>query len=447
MTGLFRVSEQMPSFFKYRHYALAILTLTYVFNFLDRQLLAILLEPIKAEFDASDSAMGLLYGLAFALFYATLAIPIARMADKGNRRNILAIAAGLWSLMTMLCGLAANYWQLLLLRIGVAVGEAGGVPPSQSMVNDLYPPAQRARAMAVFASATFIGTLLAMVAGSYIAQTYGWRAAFLVVGAPGILLAIIIRFTVTEPQRGAWDTPRKETAEEQPGLIATFLQMWRLQALRCIMIGSALAGMAGYGLGFWSPAFVMRAHSLSIMQAGLMIGGAGATIGLFGSLFGGWLCDRLSQKSRNWLMYIPAISLLLSLPPIFLFLIFPETSIFFIGSYAVPVAMLFFCITSLVGSWWAAPPYVAVQEMVAPKQRTLACATLLFIMNLVGFGLGPFLVGILSDLLTPRFGSESLRYALMLIMITYLPAALYYYRAGRIFSQQRYDANLIPESA
>lgn len=419
-----------------RHYALAILTITYVFNFLDRQLLAILLEPIKNEFGASDTAMGFLYGLAFSLFYATLAIPVARLADKGNRRNILAIAAGLWSVMTVICGFVTSFWQMLGARIGVAVGEAGGVPPSQSMVNDFYPPEQRARAMAVFSSATFIGTLVAMIGGALIAEKLGWRAAFIIVGAPGILLALIIRFTVPEPPRGAYDdTGSSDNASTS--VAEVFSTMWHNTSLRALLYGCALASMAGYGLGYWVPAFMIRVHGLSLVEAGLTIGGLGATAALIGTLTGGWLCDRMATKSRNWLLFVPAWGLALSAPFLLLFLFFPVSSQFMVFGHPVPTAVLVYCVAGFVGSWWAAPTYVAVQELVKPNQRTLACAALLFIMNLIGFGLGPLLVGFFSDLLQPTYGNESVRYALMIIMSTYFVAIYYYYKAGRNFTQNK----------
>ena len=418
---------------KTRHYALAILTITYVFNFLDRQLLAILLEPIKNEFGASDTAMGFLYGLAFSLFYATLAIPVARMADNGNRRNILAIAAGLWSLMTVVCGFVANFWQMLIARIGVAVGEAGGVPPSQSMVNDFYPPEQRARAMAVFSSATFIGTLVAMIGGALIAEKFGWRAAFIIVGAPGILLALIIRFTVPEPPRGAFDE-QKEPENDTTSVSEVFSTMWRHPALRALLCGCALASMAGYGLGYWVPAFMIRVHGLTLVEAGLTIGGLGATVALIGTLTGGWLCDRMASKKRSWLLYVPALGLAISAPFFMLFLFFPVSSQFSAFGHLVPTAVLVYCIAGFVGSWWAAPTYVAVQELMKPNQRTLACAVLLFIMNLIGFGLGPLLVGFFSDALQPDYGTESVRYALMIVMSTYFLAVYFYYKAGRSFA-------------
>lgn len=430
-----------------RHYALGILTAVYVFNFLDRQLLAILLEPIKAEFGVSDTAMGFLYGFAFALFYATLAVPVAHFADRANRRNILALASALWSAMTMLCGIATNYWQLLLFRVGVAVGEAGGVPPAQSMINDLYPPKQRGLAMAIFSSATFLGTLLALAGGAILAQLYGWRVAFFVVGAPGLVLAVIVRWTLTEPKRGTFDSPSATedddaNSDSTPGdsredsLRDALIYIWRTRSLRYIMSAAALAGMAGYGLGLWAPAFLIRVHGASLIEAGLYIGAGGATVGLLGSLFGGWLCDRLATRGRRWFLYTAALSLLLSLPPIILFLLFPASITIPIGGIAIPAAMLFFIFTSFVGGWWAAPTYVAVQESVSPARRTLVCGVLLLILNLIGFGIGPVLVGALTDLMAPNFGKESLRYALVITMCIYLPGMWLYYKAGRIFQEQ-----------
>ncbi len=427
------------------HYALGLLTVTYVFNFLDRQLLAILVEPIKAEFGASDTAMGMLYGFAFALFYATLAIPVAALADRSVRRNILAYAAGLWSLMTVLCGFAAGFWQLLLVRIGVAVGEAGGVPPSQSLVNDYYPPDQRAFAMAVFSSATFIGTLVALVGGAYIAQTFSWRTAFIVVGAPGLLLAVLIRLTIREPARGAWDrSPPQNTAETQ-SMFETIAGMWKLSAMRYAVLGCAFAGMAGYGIGYWTPSFLIRVYGMSLVEAGTMVGLVGASIGLVGSLFGGWLCDRLSKIDEKWRLLVPVLSLLLSLPLMSLFFVWPADQVFHVGGLKLPSAIAIYAAAGFVGSWWAAPTYVVVQALVPPGQRTLACAVLLLFMNLIGFGLGPVLIGLLSDLLQPALGAGSIRYALLIGMVTYVAGAACYFLASRRYKDQMFERR--PDSA
>jgi len=420
------------------HYALGLLTVTYVFNFLDRQLLAILVEPIKAEFGVSDTAMGLLYGFAFALFYATLAIPVAALADRSVRRNILAYAAGIWSLMTVLCGFAAGFWQLLFIRIGVAVGEAGGVPPSQSMVVDYYKPDQRATAMAIFSSATFIGTLLALVGGAYIAQTFSWRTAFIVVGAPGLLLALLIRFTIKEPLRGAFD--RSNIVEPtQTNIRDAISSMWRLSAMRYTVLGISFAGMAGYGIGYWTPSFLIRVYGMSLVEAGTMVGFVGASIGLVGSLFGGWLCDQLSRRNQKWRLLVPVWSLLLSLPLMSLFFIWPEEQVFQIGALTMPRAIFFYAAAGFVGSWWAAPTYVVVQALVAPGQRTLACAVLLLFMNLIGFGLGPVLVGVISDMLTPVYGTDAIRYGLLTGMVTYVAAGICYFLASRKYEEQTYE--------
>jgi predicted MFS family arabinose efflux permease len=432
------VNEKSEISRSHAHYALGLLTVTYVFNFLDRQLLAILVEPIKAEFGVSDTAMGVLYGFAFALFYATLAIPVAALADRSVRRNILAVAAGLWSLMTVLCGFAAGYWQLLATRIGVAVGEAGGVPPSQSLVADYYPPEKRATAMAIFSSGTFIGTLLALVGGAYLAQNFGWRTAFIVVGAPGLLLAVLIRFTIKEPPRGAWD--KSSSKKEEPSSIReTMATMWRLSAMRYTIMGCSFACIAGYGIGYWTPSFLIRVYGLSLVEAGLMVGALGASIGLLGSLFGGWLCDRLSLKGQRWRLLIPALSLLLSLPLMSLFFVWPESQLIRIGSLNFPLAIFIYSAAGFVGSWWAAPTYVVVQALVAPGQRTLACAVLLLAMNLLGFGLGPVLIGGISDLLTPSLGTNAIRYALLIGMVAYLAGVFCYWMASRVYDDQLYD--------
>lgn len=343
----------------------------------------------------------------------------------------------------MLCGLAANFWQLFIMRVGVAVGEAGGVPPSQSMITDHYPPEQRATAMAIFSSATFIGSLIAFVGGAYIAENYGWRTAFLVVGAPGILLALVLRFTTEEPERGRYDEAAKGESKQQ-NISETLRAMWAVQSMRYILIGCGFASMAGYALGYWTPSFMIRVHELTIQQAGNLIGTVGISCGLFGSIFGAILCDRLARNNRRWMLFMPALSLLLSLPLMLLFLYWPQSDVTQLGNTTIPNAIWLFCLASLFGSWWAAPTYVAIQEAVAPDQRTLACAILLFVMNFAGFGLGPFLVGLASDFFTPQYGHLAIRVALMLMMGAYVIAMIFYYLAGREFIAHQSQAEPDP---
>lgn len=422
------------------YYALFLLTLAYGFNYLDRSLLSIMIEPIKEEFQVSDTLMGFL-GLSFAVFYATLALPLASYADRNTRRTVLAWSAGVWSIMTVLCGYAGSYVQLLLIRIGVAAGEAGGVPSSQSMVADYFPQKNRATAMAILSSGTFIGTLLAMVLGSWLAQTYGWRMAFIIVGAPGVLLALIIRFTVKEPERGAFDEAK--TTDQKPATFKDFLvNLKALSSLRWSLAAIAIAGMAGNGIGYWSIPFLMRVHNLTLMQSGLMIGMLGVITGLIGSIFGGWLTDKLGRKDQKWLLLMPAISLFISLPLMMLFIMWPESKIVALAGHMIPVAIFWYCLAGFFGSWWVAPTYVVVQTLVPPQQRTLACATLLFLMNLIGFGFGPLLIGYFSDLLEPTYGDHSVRYALLIMMVTYVAGTLCYYLASRSYNAQRYEERL-----
>jgi len=332
----------------------------------------------------SDTAIGILYGFAFALFYTTLAIPVARLADKHNRRNIVAISATIWSALTMLCGLAVNYWQLFLLRIGVA---------------------------------------------------------FIVVGAPGILLAVLLRFTTVEPQRGRFD---QQQSADDTTLRETLQSMWQIKSLRFLLVGCGFASMAGYAIGLWAPSFLIRVHDVSLQQAGNLLGTVGISFGLFGSFLGAALCDRLAVNKRSWMLFMPALSLAISLPLMMLFLYWPQGDVTLIGDSSIPSAIWAFCLASLFGSWWAAPTYVAVQEVVAPHQRTLACAILLFVMNLAGFGLGPLLVGVMTDALTPDLGVLAIRYSLLIMMSAYVIAMTFYYLAGKQFVSHDQQLKLKP---
>ena len=274
--------------------------------------------------------------------------------------------------------------------------------------------------------------------GAYIAQNFSWRAAFIVVGAPGLLLALLIRFTIKEPPRGAFDRSAiKEPSSEN--IVHAIAGMWKLSAMRYTVLGCAFAGMAGYGIGYWTPSFLIRVYGMSLVEAGTMVGLVGATVGLIGSLFGGWLCDRLSRKDQRWRLLVPVSSLALSLPLMSLFFIWPETQVYEIAGMTVPAAIFIYTAAGFVGSWWAAPTYVVVQALVAPGQRTLACAVLLLFMNLLGFGLGPVLVGVLSDILTPVFGKAAIRYGLLIAMVTYIAAGTCYYLASRIYKTQTYE--------
>lgn len=410
----------------YRNYVLLILTLGYLFNFIDRQVMTILLEPIKAEFGASDTQMGLISGLAFALFYATLGVPVARLADRWSRRNVLALSMATWSAVTAACGIAGSFWQLALLRIGVGIGEAGGTPPSQSLITDYFPPERRAFAQGVLATAPNMGVLVGLFGGALIAEAYGWRSVFLVFGLPGILLALLLYFTVREPEK-----PRVAAANDT-SLWAAVKGIFALPSFSLIALGVGFAAIPGYGLGVWSPSFLVRVHGMSLVDAGLWLGIIGVIGGSIGTIFSGLLVDKLAVRDARWQLRLPAVGLLVAIPLQAIFLLWPEGSVFLIGSKQVPVALLFMALSAIFACFWIAPSYAAVQNLVPSHWRTQASALLLLVFNLLGLGLGPLLVGMLSDALA-HLGAQSVRWALVSSLSMGLVAAAVYWRGATVY--------------
>ena len=414
---------------RYRYYVLALLTLGYVFNFVDRQVMTILIEPIKMEFGASDTQMGLLSGLAFALFYATLGIPVARLADRWSRRNVLAISMTTWSAVTALCATATGFWHLLLLRIGVGIGEAGGTPPSQSLLADYFPPEKRAFAQGILATAPNIGILVGLFGGALIAEAYGWRSVFLVFGIPGVLLAILIQLTIKEPLKVT-----ASASEEGAGLFSTLGNIFRLPSFAHIMVGVGFTGIAGYGLGVWSPSFLVRVHNMSLVDAGLYLGLIGVFGGGLGTISSGLLVDRLARRDKRWQLWLPAIGIFLALPTQLAFLLWPAEHRLFMGDVDVPFALVFMALSAVFASFWIAPSYAAVQNLVPQYWRTQASALMLLAINLLGMGLGPLLVGMLSDLLS-QFGDSSVRYGLSIGVSLSLVGGIAYLRGSTLYAR------------
>ena len=394
----------------YRWYVLCVLTLGYIFNFIDRQVMTILLEPIKAEFGATDTLMGLLTGLAFALFYATLGVPMARLADRWSRRNVLAISMAVWSGMTALCATATSFGQLALYRIGVGVGEAGGTPPSQSLLADIFPPAQRSLAQGVLASGTNIAVLVGLFGGALLADAYGWRNVFWIFGVPGVALAVLIRLTVREPVREI------RVVEEDGSLWSAIQRISALPGFPAIALAVGMTAVSGYGLGVWSPSFMIRVHGLSLVDAGLYLGLIGVFGGILGTLLSAILVDRLAQQDARWQLRLPMIGVLISIPTQALFLLWPAEHVWMLGDRPFPVALVFMFFSAIFASFWIAPSYAAVQNLVPAHWRTQAAALLLFILNLLGMGLGPLVVGWLSDVYG-GLGDVSIRYALLSSLI------------------------------
>jgi len=410
VTDLSATEENHYATARARNYALVLLTIVYSFNFIDRQLLAILQESIKLDLSLSDSQLGLLTGFAFALFYVTAGLPIARWADRSNRRNIVAMAVGLWSLMTAISGLVQNYGQLLAARVGVGVGEAGGSPPSHSMISDIFPAHSRASAIAFYSTGVNIGILFGFLFGGWLNEFFGWRVAFIVVGVPGILLAIIVRMSLREPIRGLAE--QKTVSNTQPSFMDVVTLLWSRLSFRHIALASALNAFAGYSTSNWTASFMIRSHDMTTGELGTwlaMIMGFGGAIGVF---CGGLLADRLAPSDRRWYMLLPAITGFICVP-------------FMVGVYLVDSAYLALTISIVPGllfNVYLGNAIATTHGLVGLRMRATASAILFLILNIIGLGLGPWSVGILSDFLEPSLGKESLRYAMLYL----LPAAMFW---------------------
>lgn len=411
----------------YRRYVLGILVTVYTFNYLDRQILSILLQPIKDEMGLSDTALGFLTGVVFAIFYATLGLPIARFADKANRKMIISGSLAIWSGMTALCGTAANFWQLAAYRIGVGVGEAGGSPPSYSLLSDYYAPEERATALATYALGVPFGILFGYALGGIINDMFGWRMAFFVVGLPGVLLAVVVWFTVKEPPRGLSEgtVAANAAAPEAPPMMEVVRHMWSQRTLRHVIMGGTLTSFVGYGFVIWAPSFLVRSHGMSIGDVGLALSLIIGVSGGIGTYFGGWFADKLGKKDIRWRSWVVAIPILVSLP-------------FGVGMYLsddLTFVLIFMILPAAVGSLFLGPSLAMVQGLVTVRMRAFAGAVFLFVLNLIALGLGPQLVGLLSDLLVPTFGDDSLRYALLFSSVLNIWAAAHYVLAARTLKE------------
>lgn len=399
----------------YKRYVLLALAGVYVFNFIDRQILVILQESIKADLDLSDKQLGLLTGFAFAVFYVILGLPIARLADKSSRRNIIAMSLGLWSAMTALSGLAANFVQLLLARIGVGVGEAGGSPPAHSMISDYFPEEKRATALSIYSMGIYIGVLLGFLLGGWLNQFFGWRMALLVLGLPGLLYALFFYFTVKEPPRGYSEHRPKKA--DIPSMAAVLKEMLTRKSFVYLALGSGFNAFVIYGLSNWLPSFLERLHGMQSGEIGswlaLGIGGGGA----LGVWLGGFLADKVGQTNRSWYLLIPAITVALSIPTT-LIALFSETNYLIFGSILISEILL---------STYLGPCIAMAHGMVGVRSRALASAVLFLVLNFIGLGLGPLGIGIVSDFLEPDFGIESLRWALSgLVFICLITSFLFW---------------------
>ena len=413
------------------HYALFVLASIYVFNCIDRQLMAILIEPVKLEFGISDTGIGLLSGVTFAVFYTVFGFPLGRLSDRVGRKPVIAFSCIAWSLMTMLCGMAGNFMTLLLARIGVAVGEAGGTAPSVAMVSDLYPANRRSTALAFLMLGSSLGAIVGLGLGGWIAQHHGWRYAFLLIGAPGIFLGLLLLLTVRAPKRVM---PVSNTVAAEDGWLATLVELFRMPSFVWLVLTGGAAAIAGYAIGTWSPSFLIRSHGLNLQQAGFLVGVVGGTGSTIGTLVCGVLTDRMARRDAGWQIGVPLLGTLISIPFALAYFLWPQGTAFYIGSTAVPQAFLFYSAFGFFGVWWATPCLSAITHLFPATRLAQATAIFVMAMTLLGVGVGPLFVGMLSDFFVPTLGSESLRYALaasvsMLVLASvFLALALPRYR-------------------
>ena len=403
----------------YRTYVLILVTLVYVVNYLDRQILGILNPQIKAEFHVSSFFIGLLNGPVFALMYATLGIPIAVFADRVNRRNVIAASLAIFSVMTFLSAYAAQFWQLMLARFGTGIGEAGTGPSINSVLADLYPPKQRASALAFYSAGLNVGLLLSFFGGAWIDAHYGWRMAFLVAGTPGLLLTLVLLTTMREPPRGHVEKLVDDETAPSTGAVAGYL--WRQKSFRWMSFGTAMNSFGGYaGIAFF-PGFLETAHHLTIQQVGIVLALLTGIGGAFGTYIAGVLADHFAKRDVRWNMYVPIILILIVTPIAPFAYLSPSTKI----------ALLALIGPAMVGASFVGPAYAMAQALVPLRMRARSAAILLFILNIIGLGTAAPIVGGISDLLAPVVGADSIRYALMTGILTSLVAAFCYWQASK----------------
>lgn len=402
-----------------RWYALAMLTAVYISNIADRFVISTLIEPIKADLHLSDTAIGFLTGTALAIFYTGMGIPLGLIADRVDRRKLIALAIALWSVMTAACGAANNFLQLMLARIGVGVGEAGGTPASQSMLSDLFPFSQRVLATSIFTLGAAAGSMLGSSVGGSVADAFGWRAAFVALAIPGIVLAVLMRLTVQEPNRGAMDTAKADSAS----FVETLKFIGAQPSLVHTLAAATVVTYWGWGLMWWTPAFLMRVHGMTTAQAGTLFGTINGVGGALGIIASGWVIHRLGRNDPRWQVWVVGSATLLG----------TAASIGVFTSHTASLTTVMLWLFVPVAYLNLPVIFNLTQSLALPRMRGVSCALMLFGANIANLALAPQLIGILSDAFLTRAGSpaESLRAALLLNTLTGLWAVYHFWAAGR----------------
>jgi len=426
--------ETKPSGKAYRYYVLGVLTMTYFFSYVDRQILSILIDDIGRDFaergiEITDMHKGFLMGTGFALFYATLGIPIARLADRVNRKNIISGAIVIWSFFTAVCGLATGFWSLLFARFGVAIGEAGASPPAHSMIADYFKKSELSRALAIYTSATTFGIVFAFLGGAWISQLFDWRTTFYVVAAPGILLGILLFFTVKEPKRGAQDSVK---ADKQGNFNQSLSSLMRNKPYVGSATAHTLQTLVGYVLISWSFIIFIRTFGLTKVETGQYLAGAIFIGGLLGLMIGGNAADKLGEKDARWMAWVPAIGTFFCAPALAyaMFQTTPMAMAVWIG-----IGVFFFNIAF-------APAFGIVQTVVKANERSLASAFVFLGANLFGLGLGPLVAGVISDFLKPTYGAVSLNYSLAILTLFLVMASAVFLWTAKHLKGYKRDAKV-----
>ena len=401
------------------HAVLALLVGGYASIFLGRQIMAVMIEPIKLEFHASDTAMGLISGLAFAGAYALMGLPAGALADRHSRVRLLALCAALWAVTTLLCGFAVSFPMLVIARMLVAVTEAPVTPASLSLIADLYPARNRSLAISCFTAAPTLSAIVGLSLGAWVIDTWGWRTGFYLIASPPLLISLLLALAVREPERGRFDNPLHGNAPAL-GLWRSARQLLGNAHYRKLVAACAWFSFSGLAFAMWNTPFLIRSHGLSLQSAGILAGVVTGCSAALGGLFSGWLSDRLNLRSQAWLLGLPLIGTLVTLLSLLLYLLWPPGIAFQIGAVEVPTAMLWCALMGFFTMWWVAPCFNLLTQMVSPRQRATAVALQTICTTLAGIGLGPLLTGALSDLLLPWAGDESLRYALLSVHLTLL---------------------------
>ncbi len=387
-------------------YVLGVFWLVSMFSFLDRQVLSVLMEPIKADLSLSDTQLGLLSGFAFGAFYAVFGLPLAVMVDRFNRRNLLSVSIFFWSLMTALCGMAGSFASLFFARAGVAVGEAGGSPSVASMISDYFSPEKRGRAFSIIAMAIPVSIMIGYMLGGYLNHLYGWRLTFVIIGAPGIALALLVLLTISEPVRGG--SENRTTNVTAPPFLKSIGFLIRRPAYLAAIIAGAGVSMAAYGSGVWTPSFFIRVHGLSVAQAGALVGLMYGTAGITGALAGGFLADRLSTRfeDERWYFFVPAIALAFTIPCAAIAYLNPS----------LVFACLFFWLVIALMHMYGGPHGAMLQGLAGLRMRGVSTSFYNFMNNLLAVGVGTLFVGMVSDAFGAQHGPNALRMAIVTVI-------------------------------